>query len=110
MNIALSSKLYLLPEVMIFPYLSAEEILEKVKQKMGDNFYQNIYKQQGIFTSTSFRDGQCVGFTQMKLDIFNRGFDWSYTELPTMYVSTTDLINVKEQRKVPISTVKIYVD
>ncbi|MDI9869185.1 carboxypeptidase-like regulatory domain-containing protein [Flectobacillus roseus] len=99
MNIALSSKLYLLPEVMIFPYLSAEEILEKVKQKMGDNFYQNIYKQQGIFTSTSFRDGQCVGFTQMKLDIFNRGFDWSYTELPTMYVSTTDLINVKEQRK-----------
>lgn len=99
MNVFLEPKLYLLPEVIIFPFLSAEEILNKVKMKMGDNFYQDIYKQQGIFTSTSYNEGKCVGFTQMKLDILNRGFDWSYTQLPNYYVSTTDLVNVKEQRK-----------
>lgn len=99
MNISLIPKVYSLPEVVVFPFLSAVEILEKAKLKMGDNFYQDIYKQQGILTSTSFREGKCVGFTQKKLDIFNRGFDWSYIKLPEYYVSTTDLVNVKERRK-----------
>lgn len=98
-NVSLSPRFYLLPEVLISRVLSPEEILEKAKQKMGDNFFQGIYKQQGIYTSTSFKNDKCVGFTQMKLDIFNRGFNWSYTKLNHAFVSITDLANLKERRK-----------
>jgi len=98
-DINMISKSILLPEIFVYPVLTAKEIMERAKSKIPDNYFQSTFKQEAMLISNSYVEDKCVGFSQMILDILNQGYDSSYSKSPRYFFSSTDLVNIVQKRE-----------